>query len=47
MSEAKELDDNIKLYKKLKAEASERIKKAVESVDQSRQAQRAQPDRQA
>ncbi len=46
MSEAKDLDDNIKLYRELKKEADDRVKKAVESVAQSRQAQRAQPDRQ-
>ncbi len=47
MSEAKDLDDNIKLYRKLKKEADERVKKAVESVALSRQARRDEPDRQA
>ena len=47
MSEAKDLDDNIKLYRKLKKEADERVKKAVDSVAQARQDKRARPDQQA
>ena len=46
MSDIEQLQDNIKLYKKSKDEAVERVKKAVQEVAQSRQAQKAQPDRQ-
>ena len=46
MSDVKDMTDNIKLYKQLKKEATERVKKAAQEVAQGRQAQRALPDRQ-
>lgn len=46
MSDVKELTDNIKLYKQLKDDAAERVKKAVEQAAADRAAQKARPDRQ-